>query len=224
MLVAHRVDDQQTLARRPRALESGVDRRRALLHDVEGDEPHLAARLALQHAHEVGVAHRRQRMILHRTFRQQDVADEEIALVDRSLRGGESRAGDGEIRPGQFHQRFRHRPDIAFIGGIEGGAIFEDHLLGARRTQRPGGVDGQGHGLGGGDGAGFQRDHHRFGFGEQAGIGQGADHLHRLHALARDHQGEIGSSGQIVGNGAQKHLGSLFRRKRRVDSAGVERS
>lgn len=59
-----------------------------------------------------------------------------------------------------------------------------------------------------GIGARLQRNHHRVDVREiKAGLGN-ADRLDGPHALPRQHQRKVGGSGQVVGNGAQKH-GSL---------------
>ena len=47
-------------------------------------EPDLARRLRREHADEVGVGHRRQRMVAHARVGQQDVADEQVAAIDRA--------------------------------------------------------------------------------------------------------------------------------------------
>src|SRR3546814_13377679 len=56
----------------------------------EGDQADSAPALSLQHAQEVAVAHRCQRMVAHRRVGQQLLADEEVAAVDRAPVGRRS--------------------------------------------------------------------------------------------------------------------------------------
>ena len=58
--------------------------------------PTLRRCLRLQHAHQVGVGHRRQRVVVHAAVAQQHVADEQVALEHRALVVREGRAGDRE--------------------------------------------------------------------------------------------------------------------------------
>src|SRR5580704_18453007 len=60
--------------------EGGADRRGALRHRPMLYQADPALALALQHADQRRIAHRRQRMVAHPRFRQQHVADEQIAL------------------------------------------------------------------------------------------------------------------------------------------------
>ena len=48
-------------------------------HVFVADQAHFAPGLPLQHAHQIGVGHRRQRMVLHAALVQQHIADEQIA-------------------------------------------------------------------------------------------------------------------------------------------------
>ena len=66
---------------------------------IPGDQADLALRLRLQHAHEVGVGHRRQRVMAHAGLRQRHVADEQVAHEDGARVVGECRAGDREFAP-----------------------------------------------------------------------------------------------------------------------------
>ena len=77
---------------RAQRVEGGADRGRPLRDRGVLHEPDPPRRLALQDAHEGGIAHRRQRMVAHARFRQQHVADEQIALDNRPAVLGKSRA------------------------------------------------------------------------------------------------------------------------------------
>ena len=84
VLVGERVDDRDTRCRPARErVETRTDRRRTAAHGARSStSPTLRCVCRAQHAHEVCVGHRRERVILHRRFGQQHVADEEMALVD----------------------------------------------------------------------------------------------------------------------------------------------
>ena len=100
--------------------------------------PTLSLRLPRQPAPDVGVGHRRQRMLLHAGLVQQAVADEQMALIERAAVGGKGRAHKRQRRAELFQQRFGHRADISLRRRIEGRAIFEDDLLGAILRQASG--------------------------------------------------------------------------------------
>ena len=142
-------------------------------------------------------------MVLHRALGERQVADEQIALVDRPTRRRERGAGDGEVGAREVHQRLGHGADVAFVGRVEGRAIFEEQLLGARRAQRLRGGEREAHGLRLGNCSRLQRDHDRLGVAEPAPFRQGPDDLHGPHALTGDHQRQIGGPRQIVRDGAQ---------------------
>jgi hypothetical protein len=74
-------------------------------------------RLRLQHANQVGVGHRRQRVVAHGAVGQQQVTDEEVALVDRAAVFRKGRRDEREVSAGIRQQGFGHRPDVA--GGVE---------------------------------------------------------------------------------------------------------
>ena len=96
--LGQRIGDGDADAVLPQRRDPRAHRRRALRQRVVADEAHLAPRLRLQHAHEVGVRHRRERMVLHAGLGQQHVADEQVAAADGAPGLGERRAGDREVR------------------------------------------------------------------------------------------------------------------------------
>ena len=120
MLVGDGVDDDEALAATSRGAEGSSDRLRSLVDDCEWHEADLALRLPLQHTHEVEIAHRRQRVVLHRALGQWHVADEQVAEVDRPPVGRERRAGNGQVTLEACQQRFGDRTDVALIGQVEG--------------------------------------------------------------------------------------------------------
>jgi len=78
--------------------EAFADGLRAHRHHVMRRQSDLVGRLRLQHAHEPGVGHRRQRVVSHAAVAEQLIAHEQVALEHRALVLGESRARDGERR------------------------------------------------------------------------------------------------------------------------------
>ena len=108
---------------------------RACRHRRIADASDLALRLRRQHAHEVGVGHGRERMVLHAGFGQQLVADEQVAVADRAPVLREGRAGNREVRVQRIHQRIGHRTDIAARRGVEGRAVLEIDLPASCRLQ-----------------------------------------------------------------------------------------
>ena len=135
ILIRHRVHDAVTpalfLQRRHGAANGGS----TLMHRGERHQTHRPRRLAGQHTHQIGIGHRRQRMVFHAALVQQRGADEQMALEDAAAIGREGRAGEGEAAIQTVQQRVRHRPDIALIGGIEGRAVFEEELPAPRAAQ-----------------------------------------------------------------------------------------
>ena len=111
--VGDRIDDRVPDTLGAQRVEGGADRRRPSRDRGVLHEPDPPRRLALQDAHEGGVAHRRQRMVAHARFRQQHVADEQIAFEDRPAVLGKSRAEQGEVGAERVEQRLGDRADIA---------------------------------------------------------------------------------------------------------------
>ena len=110
MRVGDRVDDRVApalLLQRRRARRGS--RRRRCSTVANGTSPTVAVGLPRQHAHQVRVAHRRQRMVLHAALVQQRGADEQVALVDGARIGGEGRAGDARSRS-RARRPARRRP------------------------------------------------------------------------------------------------------------------
>ncbi len=118
--IRHRVDHGGADAFR---LESGnafAYGGRAARHHVVFHQPDLVGGLWLQHAHQVGIGHRCERVVLHAGLGEQHVAHIQIATKDGAAILGEGRAGDGEIGAELFHQCIHHRADVALGCGVEG--------------------------------------------------------------------------------------------------------
>ena len=211
MFVANGVDDDDLLAVPFRPLERPQDPIGARLDALQIDQSDLSLRLALQHAHEVGVAHRRQWVVAHRAFRQQRVADKQMAFENRAGVCWEGGASDGEIGARQVHQRFGDGTDVALVGRIEGRAILENELLGAggQKPSRRG--DRHGDCVFGRDRARLQRHDDGVGVAEVEFRARRADRLNRLHAFPRQCQRKVGRARQVVGNRAQQHQAVPFR-------------
>ncbi|MNS92665.1 hypothetical protein D3C72_1268080 [compost metagenome] len=203
--IRHRIGDRQPHAVGPQRRDALGRGLRAARDGVIAQQADLALALALQHAHQAGIGHRRQRMVFHARFVEQRIAHEQVAAEDGAAVLGEGGAGDGEIAVERVQQRFGDRADIAGIGRIEGRAVLEHELAAALRAQPLQRGQRLGHGLDGRDGAGLERHHQRIGFANVlhgAHVGQ-ADGLHGAHAIAHQRVGEVGGAGEIVGDAAQ---------------------
>ena len=88
------------------------------------DQSDLRATLPREHADQIGIVHRVEGMILERTFVERERADEQVALIDGACGLGKRRRDDGDCFAGVGAQGIEHRPDVAVIGRIEGGAIL----------------------------------------------------------------------------------------------------
>ena len=78
------------------ALECPGDRGGAGVDVGIGDMADLGGRLTLEDAPQIGIAHRRQRMIAHAALVQRHAVHEKMALIDRTPGGRKGGAGDGE--------------------------------------------------------------------------------------------------------------------------------
>ena len=136
--------------------------RRSLPHVGIGHQPDRCLRLPAQHAHEVGVRHRRQRMIAHRANPTAALADEQVA-ADRSSGRSPGKPGrrSRNRSPSSVQQRIGDRTDIAGVGRIESRAIFEIDLARAGLPQPAAGRERLRDRLGRRDGARLQGDDDR---------------------------------------------------------------
>ena len=115
--------------------EPRANRIRAARQRREIDQPDLGLALARQHPHQIGIVHRIERMILQRAFVQRHGADEQIALIDGAAGFRKGRRHQHDRVAGIGAQRIHHRADIAGVGGIEGRADLEQHVIGAAAAQ-----------------------------------------------------------------------------------------
>lgn len=105
MPVGHRVDDGDGFARLRFARQCGFDPLRPGIDIGECDQPDRQIGLAAQDPAEIGIAHRVQRVVLHRAFAEQDAIDEQMTRIDRASGAGKGRAGDGLASPDEVEQR-----------------------------------------------------------------------------------------------------------------------
>jgi hypothetical protein len=133
--------------------------------------PTAAGCLRLQHAHQVGVGHGRERVVLHAALVEQHIAHKQVALEHGALVVGEGGRGDGEVGAQRLHQRIGHRADVAFGRAVKGGAVLEVDLLGALRLQPLQRGQRLGNGFVLGNGARLERDHHGVGLGIERAVG-----------------------------------------------------
>src|SRR6185436_10647051 len=104
-----------------------------------------------------------------------------------------------------------HRADVAARRRVEGRADLEVDLLGAGRPQPGERLQRTRHCLGGLAGARLQRDDDRIGFGIDCTFGR-ADCLQRAQARAHEVVGEVGGTGEVVGDAAEKWFRAHDRR------------
>ena len=87
MTIADRIDDGEPRTATRRLSERVSRRVNARFHNSIGHQTDVQPGLTLHDAHEIGIAHRRQRMILHRAFSQRNLTHEQIAEIDCTLVG-----------------------------------------------------------------------------------------------------------------------------------------
>ena len=205
--VGQRVGDREARAFRAQLRDRRAHCCGAEADRVVADQADPRRRLALQHAHEVRVLHRRERMVLHPRFVQQRIADEQVAAKDRAAVLRECRARDREAAARRVEQRVGNRADVACVGGVERRAILEEELAAALRAQPFVCGERLRDRVGRGNRARLQRDDDRVGV-ERGAIGRHADRLHGAHAALDEHVREIGRAGEIVGDAAEQGTGS----------------
>lgn len=116
-------------------------------------------RLPLQHANEIGIRHRRQRIVALRRVRDQLGPEKEMAVVDGATKRGRGGAKRSVVRARELHQHVRHGTDIAAVGGIECRTILEEDLTRATREQSPRRLPAPGNSFVSRDDARFLRNH-----------------------------------------------------------------
>ncbi len=222
MRVGHRVDDRPVPALFLQCRHGVADRRGALLDDGERHQAHRRPGLPPQHAHQTGVAHRIQRVLLHAALVQQRGADEQMTLVDGAPVGRERRVGEREAAAQRLHQRIADGADVALVGAIEGRAVFEKELPAAGAAQPLERGQAFADGLRHRGGARFQRHHHGIGVrGLLVGPGD-SDELDGAHAVAHQHGRQVGGAGEVVGDTAEQgHVRFLPHAARGIVSAAA---
>ena len=139
VLVARRVHDRVRAAFGGKRFQPRTHGVCSCLHVGIRHEPDLARRLRREHADEARVGHRRQRMVAHARVGEQDVADEQVAAIDRApvarigRRRGRRQAARRDAERGA--QRFGDRADVAARRRVEGRAVLEVDPPGAARAQ-----------------------------------------------------------------------------------------
>ena len=148
--------------------------------------------------------HRVERMILQRAFAERHRADEQIALVNGAAGAGKSRGHQHDRIAAIGAQRIHHRPDIAGVGGIEGRADLEQHVVGPAAAQPLFGGARARHRKARFDRPALERHHHRVDVRQHEIAGRHADGLHRAQPASGQRVGQIGRAGIVVGNAAQR--------------------
>ena len=168
------------------------------------DESDPTPGLRLHHAHQIGVGHRRQRVVAHTAVAEQLIAHEQMAFEHGAQVFRERRADDRETLARavqRIEQRVSHRADVAFCGRIEGRAVFEIDLLHALLLQPAQRGQRLRHRVGRRNRSRLQRDDDRIDLAVERAV-RDADRLHRAHAGAHKVIGQIGGAGEVVGNAA----------------------
>ena len=80
---------------------------------------YAALRLRGQPAAQVGIRHRRERVVLHPAFAEKDVIDEKVALKHGPPGARKGRANDDLMRIECVGQRVGDRADITFGRGVK---------------------------------------------------------------------------------------------------------
>ena len=191
------------------ALQPLAHRRLAAAHRGVLEQPGpLRAQLRLQHPHEVGIGHRRERVVAHRAVGQQQVANEEVALEHRAAVLRERGRDDHGTAAHLGQQRLGHRADVAGRRAVESRADLEVQLRRALPAQPARGGQALGHRLLHGRGARLERHHD--GVHPLDRLGRHADRLHHAHAGAHEVVGEVGGAGEVVGDAAEFQRHAFF--------------
>ena len=143
-------------------------------------------------------------MILHTRFRQQLVADEEVAHEEPPSGCREGRTDHSKISAQPVEQRLRHWPDITLRCGIKGRAIFEQELLTSLRYQPVGGLQRLPDRVFRRDGARLQR-HHAGLTVDRYAVPRHANELRCRHAALGKRVGKVARAGEVVGYRPEKH-------------------
>src|SRR6218665_2748124 len=172
-------------------------------HSPVVDQAYLAMALRLYHAHQVGIGHGGEGMVLHAALTQQHVANEQMALEDPAAVVGKRRCGDREIATDGVHQRFGHGADIALGRAVKGRAVLEVDLARALCGETAPGRQRLLDGIGWRNGALIERDHHGVHIGLD-GPGRHTDGLNPPHAGAHQVVRQIACAREIICNAAQQ--------------------
>ena len=173
------------------------------------DQAYFALSLRLHDAHQVGIGHGCERMVLHATFIQENGTCKQIAFEHGAAIVRKGGRGNGELAIQRVHQGFCDGADIACGGAVKSRAVFEINLLCALRFEPLQRFKRLCNGLAGRDGACFQSHHHGIHIGRKRCLGH-AKCLHHPHARPDQVIGQVGGAGEVVCNATQFHVVSLF--------------
>ncbi|GJE46745.1 hypothetical protein AEGHOMDF_5953 [Methylobacterium soli] len=195
-----RVGDGGAVSGLREGVEARGDRGNAAGYRREIDEADGGGGLSGEDAHEVGVPHRVEGMVLERTLVEGHGAHEEVALVDGAPGLREGRRDEGDRGAGGGPEGIEDRTDIARIGRIEGGADLEQDMGRAAFAQPAFGGQGALDGLPRRDRPALQRHHHGVDL-RQGEIGiRHPDGLDGAQARLGQGVGEVGGARVIVGD------------------------
>ena len=135
MLLVQRIHHHIVDALRFQGIQLRTHRISTLIQLRGVDHCGLAFGLARHQTHQIAIGHWRYRMMAHARFGQQLIGDKKIALIHRTTVNRQRRR-DHRLRFAQRRQqRISHRADIALLGAVKGGAIFEIETIAALLLQ-----------------------------------------------------------------------------------------
>ena len=97
-------------------------------------------------------------MVFHVAFVEGDAIHHQVSVFHGAAVDRKGRAEDGTGHIQKVHKGIGHRADVAFGGGVKGGAVFKIDLLYSLVQKKTGGPETVGHSLARFLGPGFQGD------------------------------------------------------------------
>ena len=137
-------------------------------------------------------------MVLHAAFVEQYAVDEKIAVVNGPPVDGQCRAGNGKTLAERVEESIGDWPDIAFFGGIEGGAVFKVVLPAMIGFQPLQCAERIGYGRFGLLRAGLERYDRRIHIRKIKFLFRKAGELDRAHSRGHQETGQVRRSGKII--------------------------